>query len=163
MHIYIPFDLKVSVYTVEMHCWFCVKDCLKDKDASSCEGYDYGQSFYLSVWYHLLFLRLVLLWLMWVCLMDCPTPAELKVRLQIQWLSKISTRVGKDRIKQCEYIFCWLLRVVVLACRQMHHSNMSMWLPQLLFRQHLLFGNKECVLSAADTFLIFPKQINYNN
>lgn len=84
MHIYIPFDLKVSVYTVEMHCWLCVKDCLKDKDASSCEGYDYGQSFYLSVWYHLLFLRLVLLWFMWVCLMDCPTPAELKVRLQIQ-------------------------------------------------------------------------------
>lgn len=33
MHIYIPFDLKVNVYTVEMHCWLWVKDLLKDKDA----------------------------------------------------------------------------------------------------------------------------------
>lgn len=33
MHIYIPFDLKVNVYKVEMHCGLWVKDLLKDKVA----------------------------------------------------------------------------------------------------------------------------------
>lgn len=33
MHIYVPFDLKVNVYKVEIYCWLWVKDLLKYKEA----------------------------------------------------------------------------------------------------------------------------------
>jgi len=77
---------------------------------------------------------------------------------KIQWLSKINTllsccsRVGKDRTGQGDWIISWFLGVVLLAWKQKHHIKVSRWLLQPLFTQHLLFGDKECVLSTADNF-----------
>lgn len=33
MHFYVPFDLKVNIYKVEMNHWLSVKDLLKAKES----------------------------------------------------------------------------------------------------------------------------------
>lgn len=149
MHIYVPFDLKVNVYKVEKHCWLWVKDLLKDKEAQ-------------SLWRLGLHSEVLSCCLWPSCLPEaCSAVTYVGVMGCHPWWIKGQI----TKFSNCPKLAPSLVAApqrgkteqgkVTKFCpdwRQKHHRKVSRWLLQPLFTQHLLFGNKEYVLSTGDNF-----------